>query len=217
MTNGKPRPAVITEQGVYAPYRPPGPEVLRAIREKIAYSPATGDMRWIGGQCAGEPAAIVRGNASGPFASVGVWSGDSAPVYLQAHRVAWYLSTGEWPAFLLRCLDGNRLNLRIANFAPARSYGHRKKNIAVCVSTRKLKSFAVTVRKKHLGTYPTLAMAIDVRDACLRGDPLPHQDSRVASIIPAKPAPRPKKGSLPPCTIASTPMTDPPSSRPRLP
>lgn len=197
MTNGKPRPTIITEAGVYAPYLPPRPEVLRAIRARIAYNPKTGDMRWVDGQCAGEPAAIARWHVSGAFAIVGIWPGDGAPVYLQAHRVAWYLSTGEWPAFLLRCLDGDRLNLRIANFAPARSYGFARQRVAVCVSTKKPGSFSVTIRKKYLGTYPTLAMAIEVRDACLRGDPLPHQDSRVASIIPAEPKPtrRSKQGA----------------------
>jgi len=35
-----------------------------------------------------------------------------------AHKIAWFLSHGEWPAFQLRHRDGDRRNNRIENLEP---------------------------------------------------------------------------------------------------
>jgi hypothetical protein len=35
-----------------------------------------------------------------------------------AHKIAWFLSHGEWPTFNLRHVDGNRSNNRIENLEP---------------------------------------------------------------------------------------------------
>jgi len=64
----------------------------------------------------------IKGDDAGWISAEGVrvlrWPGGGGMVY--AHRLVWYMHTGEWPGLRrLRFKDGNKLNIRFENLEPA--------------------------------------------------------------------------------------------------
>ena len=94
------------------------------LRERLAYDPETGVLRWRKGQVAGH---VTKGTPAqgGGYREI-EWR-TTAPGkrkgrrvhYLRAHRVAWALATGAWPINEIDHRDGARDNNRWRNLREA--------------------------------------------------------------------------------------------------
>jgi hypothetical protein len=80
---------------------------LNRIDQLFTYNPQTGEVRH---RYTGRP-VLTYDTQGGLIAKV------DRRAY-SAHKIAWFLSHGEWPTFNLRHRDGNRSNNRIENLEP---------------------------------------------------------------------------------------------------
>jgi len=103
----------------------PSPEVLRQL---LRYEPDTGKLFWLPRpdrmfRCARDAAAWNAKHSGRPALATedgnGYVSGLVFGTRFRAHRVAWAVQTGEWPADEIDHIDGNRGNNRFANLRAA--------------------------------------------------------------------------------------------------
>jgi hypothetical protein len=82
------------------------PELLAAIRARLSYDPKTGKI------LRGNRPAFTAVNKNSPR---GYLVGKVGDVQMYAHRVAWALQTGAWPAGQIDHINGDSLDNRWAN------------------------------------------------------------------------------------------------------
>lgn len=145
-----------------APFKPLPP--VEYIRGLLDYDPETGEFRW----------KVTRGGKAPKGALAGCLSGDGyrrimvEGQNLFAHRLAWYMATGEDPAAMqVDHINGDRAdnqlrNLRLATHAENlhNSAGWRKrdgyKGAYQAHSTGRWEArIMARGQKRHLGTYDT--------------------------------------------------------------
>ena len=86
-------------------------KIMVEMREAFAYDPQTGILTW-----AKAPAKRVKaGAAAGTITRDGYVNVTFHRRPYRAHRIAWMLSTGNWPTGEIDHIDGNRTNNRLAN------------------------------------------------------------------------------------------------------
>ncbi len=121
VADAEPAPAPAA-RGVYR-HPPATPEFVARVRERLAYDPETGVIRWRLDIWSGKHGKRLVARAGDIAGSV-----DKAAGYRRmlvgdrkysAHRLAWLIVKGEWPADQLDHIDGNRLNNAFANLREA--------------------------------------------------------------------------------------------------
>ena len=87
------------------------PELEARIREYLAYDPLTGELWW-----KKSPHGLIPvGTPAGSLSPKGYLKVRTGGRCFFVHRVAWFLTYGEWPQ-LLDHRDGDTLNNRLKNF-----------------------------------------------------------------------------------------------------
>jgi len=129
-----------------------------AFKALLTYDPLTGIIKWTK---SGKLAGWDNGNG---YRRITI---NGRPYY--AHRVAWLLHYGEWPAQFIDHRDGNPINNAIANLREATaSQNNTNSNRAsrgglprgVNISRGRFRAIITQDRKRrNLGTFPTAALA----------------------------------------------------------
>lgn len=78
--------------------------------DRITYDPEAGTFVW-----AVSAQGISAGKPAGSLSSYGYWIIKLGRKPYRAHRLAWFLTHGEWPVGEVDHIDGNPLNNRLAN------------------------------------------------------------------------------------------------------
>lgn len=89
---------------------------VETLRELLSYAPLTGEFRW---RVALPRRPDTRGQVAGGMTNQGYWVIKLFGRTYRAHRVAWALMTGDWPAQLIDHRDGNRANNVFSNLRDA--------------------------------------------------------------------------------------------------
>lgn len=157
---------------------------MMKIEDLLEYDPETGKLSWRvkRGRCA-------AGSEAGTIGSYGYREIAVDGKKLKAHRIAWYLTYGQWPDDEIDHIDRNRANnalknLRLASLQQNRwNTGQRKdsrspfKGVVYEKRTGKwIAHIKVNGRYKHLGTFLTAedaAAAYQTAASELRGDFVP--------------------------------------------
>ena len=133
------------------------------IRRYLSYDPVSGRVSWRENK-----GRAKAGAEAGGVTSLGYRNLEIAGRKYQAHRIAWFLQTGEWPSFDIDHVDGNPLNNAFSNLREAT----RSNNCA----NRKLRSgslsgakgvywhkanrkWCASVGRKYLGSFATIEEA----------------------------------------------------------
>ena len=75
----------------------PAPMPVEELRSILSYNPETGGFRWaVDRGCNAN--RMKAGSIAGSLKSHGYVAIKINGVFYRAHRLAWYISTGEWPA-----------------------------------------------------------------------------------------------------------------------
>lgn len=77
---------------------------------KIKYEPETGAFRWVA-----RGPGIKPGKLAGSRSAGGYWVVKVNRIGYAAHRLAWFLSTGQWPDGEIDHINGNPLDNRLCN------------------------------------------------------------------------------------------------------
>ena len=94
----------------------------------FTYDPESGELRWNAlrkGTTIGSAAGSACKDKHGNVRYLRVWVDDRQ---YRAHRIAWLLHYGEWPAHEIDHIDGNPLNNKLSNLRDV-SHAENKKNI----------------------------------------------------------------------------------------
>lgn len=94
-------------------------------KEALSYDPETGEFRW----AAKIARKVVVGKIAGTNGGHGYRQIRVDGRIYKAHRIAWLLTTGRWPADEVDHINGVRTDNRIANLREATS-GQNKQNLA---------------------------------------------------------------------------------------
>lgn len=89
---------------------------VETVLKHLDYSPATGEFRW---RSAPKQRPDLAGKVAGCVTTNGYVAIRVAGQTAQAHRLAWLVVYGTWPADDIDHVDGNRANNSIANLRPA--------------------------------------------------------------------------------------------------
>lgn len=133
----------------------------KLIREMVSYNPETGVLIWIARPC---PKIRI-----GSIASRKPNRDDRYRVFklnkraYQAHRVAWLLHYGDWPALELDHINGDKDDNRISNLRLAtrsQNMANRKVRAESRTGIKGVRpygkeKFAAVFMKKHLGAFDT--------------------------------------------------------------
>ncbi|ARP90310.1 hypothetical protein CAL14_08440 [Bordetella genomosp. 9] len=151
---------------------------LSRLREVLAYDPGTGLFTWVSRSSSRSPA----GNTAGCLAPNGYVQIRIDGVLYQAHRLAWFYVTGEWPTSLLDHIDLNRANNRWTNLrtaSPSQNSAnspmrrHNSTGFKGVTLNRKVGKYRARItvehREHHLGFFDTASQAYEAyRNASLK-------------------------------------------------
>jgi hypothetical protein len=136
---------------------------VEELCQRLKYDADTGELRW---RKRGLKAGYIKPSG---YRELEWWTkgggkrkGGSAQ-YLLAHRVAWALATGAWPADQIDHRDGDRDNNRLANLRPA-THAENRQNLvqkprkgAIMVGVSKAprckNRWRAGMSKRYLGTF----------------------------------------------------------------
>jgi len=152
------------------------------VRECLDYNPETGvltwknrprnhfssDWKWKGWN------TRYSGKPAGTPASNGYLQIVFKPRFLQAHRLAWLISSGKWPAFQIDHINGIKTDNRISNLREAThaencmNLGLRKSNTSGVkgvfwhkVANKWAAAIGVKGKRLHLGLFEKIEDATD--------------------------------------------------------
>lgn len=91
------------------------------LEEKFDYDPVSGHFTW-----KFTNSQHVQGQRAGFLGAWGYWTLYHEGKHMKAHRVAWYLTHGEWPS-MIDHIDGDRTNNSLSNLRIA-SYSQQNCN-----------------------------------------------------------------------------------------
>jgi hypothetical protein len=159
---------------------PKDPKLTREyVMTRIAYEPSTGEFRWLK---PGNNRHAV-GSPAGHVGKEGYLRITLDGKRIMAHRLAWLIHYGEWPARFVDHEDEDKLNLRIKNLRLATKaentmnissrsdnvLGHR--GVYVSKNPHRAKKFvaciAVDGKQKTIGYFMTLEEAVAARKAAV--------------------------------------------------
>ena len=160
----------------------PADEVLRAIKDHLAYEPQTGRVRVV---------TPYGKNKTGDYVGKKVYQTNRKPkgVYIQfagrrlkRSHIAYYLVHGFWPTRAINHInddvfDDREFNLRHATLSEVarrrrRRYNHR-------IFRRTESGTSLTFRGRFVGTYPTYLTAIEAYNNLVL-----DEDGEFARVIP---------------------------------
>jgi hypothetical protein len=138
--------------------------MTKSIEDAVSYCPETGVFRWKVKNRGG----ILPGDIAGCFDKDGYWVLTWQYKRYQAHRVAWFLMTGQWPPDFIDHRNLNRSDNRWANLRPATrqqnnanrgNYGSLSKGVSHAKNGRYRAQIQVSGRKRTIGIFDTEAEA----------------------------------------------------------
>lgn len=103
---------------------------LEEARQILSYDPATGKLTWIVNRSRKVRAGANAGAVSHGYVRIKV---DGKPY--AAHRVAWLLTTGRWPAAQIDHINGDRSDNRLVNLREATN-SENHQNLPVLVTNK---------------------------------------------------------------------------------
>jgi hypothetical protein len=127
-------------------------KVPEIVKEFISYNPETGELRYI----KSPRPRIKKGDSVGCKNDRGALTFMMRKNRLAAHRVAWYLATGEQPAKILH-KNGNKSDNRLANLVNIKGRGITKIESGYLV--RIPCWYSGEKRQVYLGAYSTIEQA----------------------------------------------------------
>lgn len=130
----------------------PSDRMLAHIREIFSYDSETGQLQWkvAHGQGNRFPAGQVAGTPTVPDGYLAVcFSFEGEKQCLKAHRVCWYLATGEWPMLYIDHINGQPTDNRISNLRLAT----KQQNNANRKASSRCKSGVMGVHKLASGRW----------------------------------------------------------------
>jgi len=148
---------------------------MENIREYLSYEPETGKFYWIA-----SPNKKVKAGSEAGFETSGYWSIHIQGKRFLAHRLAFFLMTGELPKRGLlvdhingQTLDNRWCNLRLAS--PSENCRNRRKLVGKVLpkgvsraSTRFRANIRVAGKLRHLGYFDTEEEASEAYQAAAR-------------------------------------------------
>lgn len=139
------------------------------LKSLLSYDPETGDIRWK--ESAGRKPA---GSLAGSRHSHGYLTISVDKVKILAHRVAWAIHYGEWPAKMLDHRDLDKMNNRIVNLREASGSQNAANTRHLGSSTglrgvfffrnRYIVRMKIRGKQRHIGCFLTEDEAKEVRD-----------------------------------------------------
>ena len=136
---------------------------VERLRERLAYEPDTGNLRWIATQRSGQSAGTKTKKGHLRLEV------DGRPIY--AHRAAWMMAYGSEPAGIIDHINGNPADNRLCNLRIADA-AINGQNMKRAMSTNRLGVLGVVKvgrkynaniwvdgAQKYLGTFEEIEMA----------------------------------------------------------
>lgn len=139
---------------------------IRRLRELLNYDTATGLLTWRVSRGKAKAGSVVSTRDVRGYLVLGV---DGKRYY--AHRVAWALMSGDWPAEVIDHIDGDKANNRAANLrcVPISMNAQNRRRVAVrsksqILGVRKYGArwravISISGSQKYLGTFDSAAEA----------------------------------------------------------
>lgn len=101
----------------------PSPAILEALYAALDYDPATGEIRWRQNR-----RRVTEGDLAGSISRDGTLVVGFNGTSYQAHHVAWYIETGDWPDRPVLFADKDPMNLVFTNLYLQEYVGGSKAN-----------------------------------------------------------------------------------------
>jgi hypothetical protein len=141
---------------------------IERLKEVMTYIPETGKfIRNVssGGRCKGTLAGTINENG---YIKICIDGGQ-----YQAHRLAWFYMTGEWPKYFVRQKNKIKNDTRWNNLEHVMPIETKRNSALYCnnrsgyagVRLRSKDTYTVTKNGKYLGTFKDLQKAIEAREA----------------------------------------------------